>query len=149
MICNDCQGFWDSAASSGAIRISKHDDSIEWSRYSKTLHRNAADLEMSINQATPRCSICVCAWYSLTESERKSLSKKALPLLDLHFAPTQTKPTLRVKFVDEDGTNDEIPTRTVAIFDRESNNGMAYLGDFHSPPAHYLSGYIYHYAKVL
>jgi hypothetical protein len=45
-------------------------------------------------------------------------------VLELHLDKEQNKPSLRAWFID-DGGHDVVPSRMIAMYDKESDDGMA------------------------
>jgi len=121
MICDDCLGFWGNAATSGNIRVGD-DGQVTWAKYSASLADNARCIESKVQRVTPRCSVCTCIWFSLTENERSKLRGSATCVLSLHVNDGENKPVLNVKFVDE-REQDLVPFRMIALFAKESDDG--------------------------
>jgi hypothetical protein len=124
MLCDDCQSFWLTAAKIKAVYLSNADGSVIWTQHVSKLRCTAGAIKSKIAAISPRCSICVCIWFSLTVSERSRIPLPAFCELELQLDKDQNRPILRTKFVD--GNNqDVVPSRIIAMYDKESDDGMA------------------------
>ena len=124
MICDVCYSFWLRAILNGTIQLSEI-GSVVWTQHRDLLQCTAGQIKSKLDPAQPRCSICVCIWFGLTDAERSSLPAAAACELELQLDQVQNKPSLRAKFIDRDG-HDIVPSRLIAMYEKESDDGMAF-----------------------
>jgi hypothetical protein len=123
MICDDCKSFWLTAAKTKAVYLSDTDASVIWTQHVSKLRCTAGAIKSKLATISPRCSICVCIWFSLTVSERSRIPVSALCELELHLDKEQNRPSFRARFVDYND-QDVVPSRMIAMYDKESDDGM-------------------------
>jgi hypothetical protein len=108
------------------------DGTVSWKEFVYILSCNIEIIRAKLQTAFPRCSICVCIWYTLTNKERDFLPRDARCVLELHLGQGQKKPILKAKFIPSDqrlAMTLLAPSRTIAMFDRESDYGILSLVD--------------------
>jgi hypothetical protein len=125
MICDDCQTFWDDAVCPGAISKNQQDGTISWTGFTSRLY-DINSIESRLHSAPARCSMCVSARFSLTESEYADLPTQACFIFELVIDQYQGKPTLKAKVVDKNG-KDVVNSRMIAILEMEARNGIFYI----------------------